>query len=72
MFLFFEVQEKVGVGSASVACAHINVHVVRGEDASHSFLLLLDEAIAIIGREHSVFVVALVDVDVLDTHVQYL
>jgi hypothetical protein len=46
--------------------------MVRGEDASHSFLLLLDEAIAVISREQSVFFVTLIDVDVLDTHIQYM
>jgi hypothetical protein len=59
----------VELGSASVACARINVCVVRGEDALHSFLLLLDETIAIVGREQSVFFLALVNVDVLDAHV---
>ena len=46
--------------------------MVRGEDAPHSFLLLLDEAIAILSREQSMFFVALINVDVLDAHVQYL
>ncbi len=55
-----------------VACALINVYMVRGEDALHSFLLLLDEAIAIISREQSVFFVALITIDVLDAHIQYL
>jgi hypothetical protein len=55
-----------------VACALINVHMVRGEDALHSFLLLLDEAIAIISREQSVFFVALITIDVLNAHIQYL
>jgi hypothetical protein len=46
--------------------------MVRGEDALHSFLLLLDEAIAIISREQSVFFVALITIDVLNAHIQYL
>ena len=44
--------------------------MVGGEEASHSFLLLLDKPKAIVGGEQSVFFVAVVDVKVLDTFFQ--
>ena len=46
--------------------------MVGGKDVSHSFHLLLNEPAAIVGREQAVFIVAIVDVEVLDARVQQL
>ncbi len=70
--LFLQVREKLRIGSAGVTCARVDVRVVGGKDASHSFCLLLNESVAIFGREQVVFLVAIVNVEVLDTRVQQL
>jgi hypothetical protein len=46
--------------------------VVGGKDALHSFCLLLNEPVAIVGREQVVFLTAIIDVEVLDARVQQL
>ena len=46
--------------------------MVGGKDASHSFHLILNKAVGIVSREQVVFLVAVVDVEVLDAHVQQL
>jgi len=46
--------------------------VVGGKDASHSLCLFLNKPVAIVGREQVVFLVAIVDVEVLDARVQQL
>ena len=70
--LFLQVREKLRIGSAGVTCAHVNVRVVGRKDASHSLCLLLNEPVAIVGREQAVFLIAIVDVEVLDACVQQL
>ncbi len=44
----------------------------RGKDASHSFCLLLDQPEAVVGREQIVFLVAVINVEVLNALVQRL
>ena len=46
--------------------------MVGGKDASHSFHLILNKPVAIVSRVQVVFLVAVVDVEVLDAHVQQL
>jgi len=67
-----QVREKLRIESAGVTRAHVDVRVVGGKDASHSFCLLLNEPVAIVGQEQVVFLVAIVDVEVLDARVQQL
>jgi hypothetical protein len=44
--------------------------MVGGKDASHSFCLLLDQPIAVVGGEQIVFLVAATDVEVLTAGIQ--
>lgn len=46
--------------------------MVGGKDASYSFHLILNKPVAIVSREQFVFLVAVIDVEVLDAHVQQL
>ena len=70
--LLLQVREKLWIGSDRVACTCVDVHVVGGKYALHSFCLLLNEPMAIIGWEQVVLLVAVVDVEVLDARMQQL
>jgi hypothetical protein len=70
--LALEILQELNVGGAGIARTRVDVDVILGQDATHSSLSLLDEAIAIVGGEQVVLVIALVDVEVLGAHVQYL
>ena len=72
MGLLLQVREKLWIGSAGEARARVNVRLVGGKDASHSFRLLLNKPTAIVGREQVVFLTAIVDDEVLDARVQQL
>ena len=67
-----QIQEEIQVRSAGLAGARVDVHVVEGKDASHSLRLLLNEPVAIVGQEQAVFLVPVVDIEVLDACVQQL
>ncbi len=68
--LFLQVREKLQIRSAGVTRARVNICVVGGKNASHSFCLLLNKPVAIVFQEQVVFFVAIVDVEVLDARVQ--
>jgi hypothetical protein len=73
--LLLHMFEKMGVGRTAVVCTlvNVNVHMVGGENASHSFLLLLHKPVTLIGKEQIiVFFVAVVDIDVMDAFFQCL
>ena len=60
------------IGSAGVTCVRVNLRVVGGKNAPHSFHLLLNEPVAIVCREQVVFLAAIVNVEVLNARVQQL
>ena len=64
--------KELRVGSAGVVRTRVDVHVVGGKDALHSFCLLLNETVTIIGREQVVFLIRVFNAEVLDAHVQQL
>ena len=70
--LLLQVREELRTESAGVARTRVDVRVVGGKDASHSLHLLLNKPVAIVGREQVVFLIAVIDIEVLDAHVQQL
>ncbi len=64
--LLLQVQEELRLGHAGVAHACVDVCVVGGKDALHSFCLFLNKPIAIISQEKVALIVAVINVEVLD------